>query len=167
MSIEIDTQALKLAKFWSGKDRRDLWNAEVDANVLARELIRVDEAMRTGTPVATSGWRNAVTEACVVACIGWDESDPRTSLANLLAWEVQVALDPLVSGAARKLVARGREQAAKICEKRADERTWEKCAQDPETGAPEFSNEVTLLNEEDQNCADAIRAAASEQESEK
>ena len=53
-------------------------------------------------------WKEAVIEACVVACIGWDENDPRKSLKNLLDWEVSIALDPRVSAQAQALIDLGR-----------------------------------------------------------
>lgn len=47
------------------------------------------------------GWRAAVTDACTIACIGWQEDDPRKSVNDLIDWHVAVALDPAVSEAAQ------------------------------------------------------------------
>jgi hypothetical protein len=48
-------------------------------------------------------WHDTVIEACIVNCIGWNETNPKKTLADLISWEVQVALDPAVSEAAAKL----------------------------------------------------------------
>lgn len=53
-------------------------------------------------------WKDAVIEACIVNCIDWDEQDPVKTLAQLIAWEVKIALDPAVSADARALIERGR-----------------------------------------------------------
>lgn len=42
-------------------------------------------------------WKEAVVEACVTACIDWDEHDPVGTVRELIAMEVQTALDPSVS----------------------------------------------------------------------
>jgi hypothetical protein len=52
-------------------------------------------------------WKNAVIDACVVNHISWDDSDPRKTLANLISWEKNMALDPQVSDEARQLVLDG------------------------------------------------------------
>ncbi len=49
-------------------------------------------------------WKEAVIDACVINCIDWDESDPRGTLAKLIAWEMQLTLDPQVSEEAKKLI---------------------------------------------------------------
>lgn len=54
-------------------------------------------------PEALAEWKEAVIEACIVSCIGFDESDPHGTLRNLLHWETQIALDPAVSSQARAL----------------------------------------------------------------
>ena len=54
----------------------------------------------------TSGnnpWKVALTDACVVNHLGWDENDPKKTLANLVAWEIEIALDPAVSSRAQAL----------------------------------------------------------------
>lgn len=50
-------------------------------------------------------WKEAVIDALVVNHIleANHETDPRKALADLIAWEVKVALDPKVSEAAAKL----------------------------------------------------------------
>ncbi len=57
-------------------------------------------------------WKQAVIEACVVNCIGWDENDPIKTLADLVAWEVKVALDPKVSKEAAEIEAGALEELA-------------------------------------------------------
>lgn len=52
-------------------------------------------------------WKEAVLDACTIACIGWDELDPRKSINDLVNWHVQVALDPKVSEAAQALIDSG------------------------------------------------------------
>ena len=64
-----------------------------------------------GSRLTEAAWKEAVLEACVVACIGFDENDPRKTLANLLNWEASIALDPAVSSDARALIERGRKEA--------------------------------------------------------
>lgn len=59
----------------------------------------------------TNPWKEAIIESCVVSHLSWDETDARKSLANLISWEVQTALDPLVSKSAQELIDKGREQA--------------------------------------------------------
>ena len=70
--------------------------------------------MNESKPVSTpeDSWKEAVIEACVIACIGWDENDPEGTLRRLLQWESQIALDPAVSPAARALVDQGRASVA-------------------------------------------------------
>lgn len=58
-------------------------------------------------------WKVAIEEACIVNCIGWDENDAKKSLANLVKWETQIALDPAVSEAAQNLISFGADQATK------------------------------------------------------
>lgn len=53
---------------------------------------------------ADTPWRDAVTDACVVVHIGWDEANPRKTLDNLIAWHNAIALDPRVSVDAQKLL---------------------------------------------------------------
>jgi hypothetical protein len=51
-------------------------------------------------------WKDVIIEALIVSCIyrNEHENDPRKALADLLAWEVAVALDPKVSKEARDLL---------------------------------------------------------------
>jgi hypothetical protein len=49
-------------------------------------------------------WYDAVTDACVVSGeLPWDENDARGSLARLIAWREEIALDPKVSERAAQL----------------------------------------------------------------
>lgn len=58
-------------------------------------------------------WKDALIDALVVANIyrREHEADPRQALIELIAWEVGMALNPLVSQAARDLVESGRPPA--------------------------------------------------------
>lgn len=56
-------------------------------------------------------WKDAVTDACTINCIGWDDNDPRKTLVKLLAWVEDVALDPTVSLRAAQLME-GEEPSA-------------------------------------------------------
>ena len=47
----------------------------------------------------TNIWYEALLDACMVAHVGVNEGDPRKTIHDLITWHVQVALDPLVSGA--------------------------------------------------------------------
>lgn len=55
-------------------------------------------------------WYLAITDACVINHIGWDDKDAASSLANLIKWETEVALDPRVSGSAQSLIDQGRRE---------------------------------------------------------
>jgi hypothetical protein len=50
-------------------------------------------------------WKEAIIQACIVNCIDWDESSAEKSLAALLKYEVETALDPRVSERAAKLAS--------------------------------------------------------------
>lgn len=54
-------------------------------------------------------WKDAVTEACVVSCIGFSD-DPKSTLVNLIQWEIQTALDPAVSSDADALIQKGKRE---------------------------------------------------------
>ena len=58
----------------------------------------------------TNAWKEAVIEKLVVDCIYADrhEFDPEKAINDLLTYEIQIALDPAVSQAARDLIERGR-----------------------------------------------------------
>lgn len=58
-------------------------------------------------------WREAIIDQLVCLHIYRREHDdnPRMALHDLLAWEVTIALDPLVSSGARELIQRGRAEA--------------------------------------------------------
>lgn len=56
-------------------------------------------------------WRAAVTEACVINGIDWDDNDPAKSLARLIQLEICEALDPAISREAANLIQRGRDEA--------------------------------------------------------
>lgn len=62
----------------------------------------------------TGKWYLAVTDECVICCIGWDDNDPRKTLKSLIDWNVKMALDPLVSGDAQALLQRGRDEEAEV-----------------------------------------------------
>lgn len=54
---------------------------------------------------AVRGFKDAVIDALVVGCIltAEHETNPRKAIADLLAWEVKIALDPAVSSEAATL----------------------------------------------------------------
>jgi hypothetical protein len=53
-------------------------------------------------------WKEAVIDACIVRHLSWDDKNPRKTLSHLLAYEVQLALDPRVSQEAQNLIDRGK-----------------------------------------------------------
>lgn len=57
--------------------------------------------------VPENPWYAAVTDACVINHLGWNEDDARQTLAALVRWEVQTALNPAVSPEAQALVDKG------------------------------------------------------------
>lgn len=63
-------------------------------------------------------WREAVIDALVESWI-YNEShvdNPTKAVADLLAWEVQMASDPVISTAAQALIERGRQEASpEVC----------------------------------------------------
>lgn len=61
-------------------------------------------------------WKNAVIDHLVCAHVynSAHEDDPRMALHDAMSWEVQVALDPLVSLRAQELIDREREECAMI-----------------------------------------------------
>ncbi len=67
---------------------------------------RVRRAIRIAIEkaVETNPWQRAVEEACIVSHIDFCPNDARATLANLINWEVQTALDPKVSEAAYNLL---------------------------------------------------------------
>lgn len=68
-------------------------------------------------------WKHRVIDALICGHIytAAHDSDPKTALADLIAWENVIALDPKVSDAAAKLVTEaeraGMERAIAACEK--------------------------------------------------
>ena len=58
-------------------------------------------------------WYDAVTDACVIDFIGWDETDARKSLNKLMCYEQGLALDPQVSEDAVALKQSGRDEVQK------------------------------------------------------
>jgi hypothetical protein len=57
----------------------------------------------------SSGWMEAVIDACTIAFIdAGKDSDPRQSISTLIDWHVGVALDPKVSEAAQDLIDSGK-----------------------------------------------------------
>ena len=69
------------------------------------------EQDRAGAPPDGS-WRQAIDEALIVCALDCTSShdDPKASLAKLIKWHVQVALDPAVSSAAQALIEADRAQ---------------------------------------------------------
>ncbi len=54
-------------------------------------------------------WYDAVTDACCICFIDWDETDARKSLSKLIQWHVETALDPRVSSEAMALIKLGKD----------------------------------------------------------
>jgi hypothetical protein len=65
-------------------------------------------------------WRAAVTNACVINHIDWDEENPQKSLEALIACEIEMALDPAISSRAQSLIDKSKaispsaEQALRV-----------------------------------------------------
>lgn len=49
-------------------------------------------------------WKEAVIDACVINCIGWDEGDPTKTVQTLLHTEAAMAGDPKVNGEVKALI---------------------------------------------------------------
>ena len=62
-------------------------------------------------------WKQAVINELVVAHIyqAKHDTDPRRAVQDVISWNVDVALDPLVSGDAQKLIDRGAAEEQKRC----------------------------------------------------
>ena len=94
-----------------GKDHVLMLYAEREA------LPLVGPALHDVAMVAPNPWRDAVTDALVSGGIYSQahDSDPRKAVADLIAWEVKIALDTAVSAEAAALVQRGQsEERARI-----------------------------------------------------
>ena len=101
--ICVDIRAALAAPATAPDEHDDAMRAYVDAD-------------RAQQPPDAS-WRFAIDQARIVNCLDCTTSadDPVKSLAELIQWEVQTALDPSVSPAAQALIDQGlamREQAA-------------------------------------------------------
>lgn len=87
------------------KEVRELIKAEaygLSSTAFARKL---DEALAHGdaTTEHTNVWKDALIEACVTREAWFGEDAPRAILNKLICYENEIALDPRVSEAARKL----------------------------------------------------------------
>ena len=86
----------------------------VAMSVLARELIDRKEAFAPEAVLravfALKGWKDTLIDALVVNFILKEEhyTDPRKALGELIQWEMQLALDPVVSLEAQALVEKTR-----------------------------------------------------------
>lgn len=96
------TRMMRLPKSAGHPDPNEM---HVENNCCAQTKCEPVAPIETTSP--TNAWKEAIIEACVVNHISWDENDAIKSLANLISWEVQVALDPKVSKAAQDLIDRG------------------------------------------------------------
>ena len=58
-------------------------------------------------------WKEAIIDELVVAHIysSKHDTDPRKAIHDIITWNCQVALDPLVSSDAQALIEQGRQQA--------------------------------------------------------
>lgn len=55
-------------------------------------------------------WKEAITEACFIAHIGWDDTNPFKSVNDLINWHIKMVLDPCVSEDAQRLIDIGSRQ---------------------------------------------------------
>ena len=86
-------------------------------------------------------WEGAVKEACVISCIGWDDDNPIKSLADLIAIEIDMALDPAISERAVALKFQNMTQAERdVAAERAKQRIKWTDAQDDEYDPGELSS---------------------------
>jgi hypothetical protein len=62
-------------------------------------------------------WKKAVIDQLVIAHIyqSKHDKDPRSALQDAISWNTDIALDPLVSSDAQKLIDQGAEQERKRC----------------------------------------------------
>jgi len=62
-------------------------------------------------------WKEAVLNELIVAHIfrGEHQTNPRKAIQDAISWNTDIALDPLVSKDAQKLIDRGAEQERKRC----------------------------------------------------
>ena len=73
--------------------------------------VGITKAVLEHNQVPTNPWREAVIDALVVDHIysAAHDADPRKAVNDLLAYESQMALDPLISEAAQALIDKGRD----------------------------------------------------------
>lgn len=92
-------------------------------------------------------WYDAVTDACVVAGeLPWNENDARGTVAKLIAWHVEVALDPRVSERAQALTRQAAPDPAGDVDKRVlDAVVHSVCHSDPLTSDGEYCLTVDEL----------------------
>lgn len=67
---------------------------------------------------------DAVFESCAVSCVDFDANDPRKTVRDLIAWNVQIALDPRVSSQALALIERGRRESLPVVDEREGFERW-------------------------------------------
>lgn len=80
---------------------------------------RTVKVPKQNSPVdVEASFRDAVIDALVVAHIyrAEHDTDPRKAINDLLVYEAQIAVDPLVSAEAQALIAQGRAQSAEAVE---------------------------------------------------
>jgi hypothetical protein len=105
--IERLTAELAAAKHWES-----MWaEAQLDIVDLKAELAAANE------------WKSAVIDELITswAITAEHETNPRKAVQDAISWEVQVALDPMVSSDAQKLIDSGKAKHYEECAVIADE----------------------------------------------
>ncbi|MET0331302.1 MAG: hypothetical protein ABW154_07720 [Dyella sp.] len=103
MTIHVDVQALRSVLRWI----LDYVPAGTrSATVMARKIEQLIAAAERDYSWACrdNPWYSAITDACAVNHMGWDDSDAYGSLRALIRRECEMSLDPSISSAAQELV---------------------------------------------------------------
>lgn len=84
----------------------------------AQQLDITLEAFKVGQE--NNRWKD---ELIAVAVVSWSykkehEDNPRQCIADIISWEIQVALNPKVSSQAQELINEGIEKAAKLIDEK-------------------------------------------------
>lgn len=105
---------------WLDEAMRLHYEAAMKASTYVRSINRKNlkaatgarDALRVHLSARADDWKTAVIDALVINHIYTAEhdNDPRKALADLIAWETMIALDPAVSPEALALIERGRTE---------------------------------------------------------
>ena len=77
-------------------------------------------------------YRDAIDEALIVRHLGVAKGDAKAELEIVLAWEVSVALDPLVSSSAQALIDQGRSESPAPQAEASEHAPWSEDEEDAE-----------------------------------